>query len=154
MDDFDLRILAALQEDSAQSLAALAERVGLSSTPCWRRVQKLEAEGVIRRRVALLNADKLNAALVVFVHIRTSRHDAAWLDKFTGHLDALPEVIEVNRLAGAWDYLLRANMPDMAAYDDFYKRLIEMDGLTDVTSAFSMEQIKYTTALPLHFVET
>jgi Lrp/AsnC family transcriptional regulator len=154
MDDFDLKILAALQEDSAQSLATLAEQVGLSSTPCWRRVQKLEAEGVIRRRVALLNADKLNAALVVFVHVRTSRHDAAWLDSFTAHLDNMPEVVEVNRLAGAWDYLLRANVPDMTAYDAFYKRLIEIEGLNDVTSAFSMEQIKYTTALPLHFVKT
>ena len=154
MDEFDLRILAALQEDSAQSMASLAERVGLSSTPCWRRVQKLEADGVIRQRVALLNAEKLNAALVVFAHVRTSRHDAQWLDKFTQHLEAMPEVVEVNRLAGAWDYLIRANVPDMVAYDGFYKRLIEIDGLTDVTSSFSMEQIKYTTALPLHFVKT
>ena len=154
MDEFDLRILDQLQRDSSQSLANLAKQVGLSPTPCWRRVQKMEADGIIRGRVALLNASKLNAALVVFVHVRTSRHDAEWLDQFTRHLEEMPEVVEVNRLAGAWDYLLRANVPDMAAYDGFYKRLIQMDGLTDVTSAFSMEQIKYTTALPLHFVKT
>jgi Lrp/AsnC family transcriptional regulator len=154
MDEFDLKILTALQEDASQSLASLAERVGLSPTPCWRRVQKLENEGVIRARVALLDAEKVNAALVVFVHLRTSRHDADWLEGFTRHLEALPEVVEVNRLAGAWDYLIRANVPDMVAYDRFYKQLIQMDGLTDVTAAFSMEQIKYTTALPLHFVKT
>jgi len=149
----DLKILDLLQQDSAQSLADLAERVGLSSSPCWRRIQKLEADGVIRRRVALLDAAALGLGLTVFVNLRTLRHDADWLEAFTRTVTAIPEVVEVNRLAGTWDYLLRVVIPDMTAYDAFYKKLIAVEGLGDVTSSFSMEQIKYTTALPLSIAE-
>jgi len=153
LDQIDLKILDLLQQDSAQSLADLAERVGLSSSPCWRRIQKLEADGVIRRRVALLDAAALGLGLTVFVNLRTLRHDADWLDAFTRTVTAIPEVVEVNRLAGTWDYLLRVVIPDMTAYDAFYKKLIAVEGLGDVTSSFSMEQIKYTTALPLSLAE-
>lgn len=149
MDKIDLRIMDLLQRDCSLSLNALAEEVGLSSTPCWRRIQKLEADGVIRGRVALLDAARLGLGLTVFVSLRTARHDAAWLDELTGRLLSMPEVVEVNRLAGHWDYLLRVLVADMAAYDGFYKALIELEGLADVTSAFSMEQVKYTTAVPL-----
>ncbi len=149
MDAIDLRILDLLQRDCSVSLNALAEAVGLSSTPCWRRIQKLEAEGVISGRVALLDPVRLGVGLTVFVSLRTARHDAAWLEELKAHLLAMPAVVEVNRLAGHWDYLLRVLVADMAAYDRFYKSLIELEGLADVTSAFSMEQVKYTTALPL-----
>lgn len=150
MDRFDKTILAVLQQDASISLSALADEVGLSSTPCWRRIQRLEADGVIRGRVALLDAPTLGLDLTVFVNLRTTRHDAAWLDDFTRLVTAIPEVVEVNRLAGTWDYLLRVVVPDMAAYDAFYKKLIAIEGLGDVTSSFSMEQLKYTTALPLN----
>lgn len=149
MDQIDVKILNLLQRDCALSLAELAAQVGLSSSPCWRRIQKLEADGVIRHRVALLDAAALGLALTVFVNLRTLRHDAGWLDAFTRAVTAIPEVVEVNRLAGTWDYLLRVVIPDMTAYDAFYKKLIAVEGLGDVTSSFSMEQIKYTTALPL-----
>jgi len=149
LDDFDRRILRALQVDASQSVAQIAGQAGLSSTPCWRRIQKLEAGGVIRARVALLDAAQLDLGLTVFVHLRIARHGADWLDTFTRAMMAMPEVLEVSRLAGNWDYLLRVLVADMPAYDGFYKRLIEVDGLNDVSSSFSMEQIKYTTALPI-----
>ncbi|MDA1101377.1 MAG: Lrp/AsnC family transcriptional regulator [Proteobacteria bacterium] len=149
MDDFDFRILQVLQEDASLSVAAVAGRAGLSPTPCWRRIQKLEASGVIRGRVALLDAAQLKLGLTVFVHLRIARHDRGWLDDFTRTIMSMPEVLEVDRLAGNWDYLLRVLVTDMPAYDKFYKRLIEIDGLNDVSSSFSMQQIKYTTALPL-----
>lgn len=149
MDAFDHRILQALQEDASQSVAMIAEQVGLSPTPCWRRIQKMEASGVIRGRVALLDAARLKLGLTVFVHLRIARHGLDWLDEFTRTVMAMPEVLEVDRLAGNWDYLLRVLVTDMPAYDQFYKRLIEIEGLNDVSSSFSMQQIKYTTALPL-----
>ena len=116
----------------------------MSPTPCWRRIQKLEASGVIRGRVA-----RLDLGLTVFVHLRIARHDANWLDDFTRTIIAMPEVLEVDRLARNWDYLLRVLVTDRLAYDQFYKRLIEIEGLNYVSSSFSMQQIKYTTALPL-----
>jgi len=149
LDEFDIKILQALQDDAALSVAVVAERVGLSPTPCWRRIQKLEASGIIRGRVALLDAAQLELGLTVFVHLRIARHGTDWLDAFTRSIMAMEEVLEVNRLAGNWDYLLRVLVADMPAYDQFYKRLIEIEGLNDVSSSFSMEQIKYTTALPL-----
>ncbi|MFP6708153.1 MAG: Lrp/AsnC family transcriptional regulator [Alphaproteobacteria bacterium] len=149
MDKFDRRILTVLQTDASQSVAQIADQVGLSPTPCWRRVQKLEANGIIRGRVALLDAAQLDLGLTVFVHLRIARHGSDWLEAFTRAMMASPEVLEVSRLAGNWDYLLRVVVADMPAYDRFYKRLIEVDGLNDVSSSFSMEQIKYTTALPL-----
>jgi len=149
MDEFDRRILTVLQTDASQSVAQIADQAGLSPTPCWRRVQKLEANGIIRGRVALLDAAQLDLGLTVFVHLRIARHGSDWLEAFTRAMMAMPEVLEVARLAGNWDYLLRVVVADMPAYDRFYKRLIEVDGLNDVSSSFSMEQIKYTTALPL-----
>lgn len=148
-DSFDRKILALLQRDATLSLADIATDVGLSSTPCWRRIQKLEQAGVIRRRVALLDPDALGLGLTAFVSIRTGQHEPGWLERFMKEAMAMPEVVEINRLAGSWDYLLRVMVPDIAAYDAFYKRLIAIGGLSDVQSAFSMEQIKYTTELPL-----
>jgi Lrp/AsnC family transcriptional regulator len=151
MDPTDRRILACLQEDATLPLAEIAKRVGLSSTPCWRRIQKLEQDGVILKRVALLNGAKLNCGVTVFVSVRTSQHNAAWLERFAAAVAEIPEVVEFYRMSGEIDYLLRVVVPDIAAYDAFYKRLIEHIDLSDVSSSFAMEQIKFTTALPLTY---
>jgi Lrp/AsnC family transcriptional regulator len=153
MDEFDKKILSCLQADSRIPLAELAQAVGLSTTPCWRRIQKLQAEGVIRGQVALLDRQALNVGVTVFVAIRTNQHNAVWLAKFAKAVVDFPEVMDCYRMAGEIDYLLRLVLPDIAAYDRFYKRLIERVELTDVTSMFAMEEIKSTTALPLDFVE-
>ncbi len=153
MDDFDAKILGLLQQDATLPVAEIAEKVGLSTTPCWRRIQKLEAAGVIRARVALLDGAMLNAGVTVFVSVRTSRHDTEWLEEFAAVVSAIPEVVEFYRMSGEIDYLLRIVVPDIAAYDGVYKRLIERITLADVSSSFAMEQIKYTTALPLDYME-
>ena len=151
LDARDLQILAILQQDAMTPVVEIAERIGLSTTPCWRRIQKLEAEGVIRRRVALLDPAALNVPVSVFVAIRTSRHSAQWLEQFRNALDGIPEVVEAYRMSGEVDYLLRVVVPDIAGYDAVYKRLIERIELADVTSSFSMEEMKHTTALPLDY---
>lgn len=151
MDAIDKKILDILQGDTTLAVADIAKKVGLSTTPCWRRIQKLESAGVIRSRVALLDAEKLNAGVTVFVSIRTDKHDAAWYQNFSQAVNAFPEVVEFYRMSGDIDYLLRVVVPDIGAYDRFYQRLIAQVELYDVSSSFSMEQIKYTTALPLDY---
>ncbi|WP_066739503.1 Lrp/AsnC family transcriptional regulator [Cupriavidus sp. D384] len=151
MDRYDRQILGILQEDASVPVADIGERVGLTSTPCWRRVQKLEESGVIRKRVALLDAAKLNVGVTVFVSVRTSQHNAKWLKTFHDLVASIPEVTEFYRMAGDIDYLLRVVVPDIAAYDAVYKKLIQGAELADVSSSFAMEQIKYTTALPLDY---
>ncbi len=152
MDKQDRRILELLQADCSLPINELAERVGLSQTACWRRVQKLEEQGVIRARVALLDGVKLNVGVTVFVSVRTSRHDTRWLEQFHAAVSTVPEVVELYRMSGDTDYLMRVVVPDVAAYDQVYKRLIRMAELADVSSSFAMEQIKYTTALPLDYL--
>ena len=152
IDEFDRKILAALQEDAGLSNAEVAERVGLSLTPCWRRIRNLEEAGVIRRRVALLDRRKLNVGVTVFVSVRTNQHNQEWLERFARAVDGIPEVVEFYRMAGDTDYLLRVVVPDIAAYDGVYKRLIEKIDLTDVSSSFAMEELKYTTAVPLTYL--
>lgn len=149
LDSIDRRILRELQADATISIADLAQIVGLSQTPCWKRVKRLTDEGVIERRVALLDREKLDLGLVVFVSIRTARHDEAWLAAFAKGASALPEVVEFYRMSGETDYLLKVVVSDIGAYDRFYKRLIATAELGDVSSSFAMEQIKFTTALPL-----
>ena len=151
MDRLDRKILRLLQEDSTLAVADLAKKVGLSTTPCWRRIQKMEEDGVIRRRVALLDPVKVNTKVTVFVSIRTSVHSTEWLKRFSEVVVDFPEVVEFYRMSGEVDYLLRVVVPDIAAYDAFYKKLIGKIALTDVSSSFAMGQIKYTTALPLEF---
>lgn len=153
IDDMDRRILAVVQEDASLSLAEIAREVGLSPSPCWRRIQRLEEAGVIRGRVALLDPEKLNVGVTVFVAVRTSRHDAEWLEGFSRAVRDFPEVVEFYRMSGEIDYLLRVLVPDIAAYDAFYKRLIQRAQITDVSSSFAMEVIKYTTAVPLNYAE-
>lgn len=151
LDEMDVKILSILQEDCTRPVADIGKEVGLSTTPCWRRIQKLEETGVIRKRVAVLEPEKINASVTVFVSIKTDKHSTAWLDKFHQAVDDFPEVIEFYRMSGEVDYLLRVVVPDIRAYDEFYKKLISRIEIAKVSSAFAMEQMKYTTALPLQF---
>ncbi len=151
LDDMDIKILRILQEDATRPVADIGKEVGLSTTPCWRRIQKLEEAGVIRRRVALLDQAKVNVGVTVIVSIKTDRHSIDWLEKFHAAVSDFPEVVEFYRMSGEIDYLLRVVVPDIAAYDAFYKRLISRIEISKVSSAFAMEQIKYTTSLPLDF---
>ncbi len=140
-----------LQRDASLPLAELAEKTGLSPSPCWRRVQRLTTEGVIRARVALLDAGLVNLGVDVFVSVRTSQHKKEWAEAFTACVMALPEVVGFYRMAGDVDYLLHIVVPDIAGYDRVYKRLIERIELNDVSASFAMETIKSTTALPLDY---
>jgi len=151
LDEMDIKILRILQQDCTRPVAEIGKEVGLSTTPCWRRIQKLEEAGVIERRVALLSPDAVNAGVTVIVSIKTDQHSVAWLEKFHGAVADFPEVVEFYRMAGDIDYLLRVVVPDIAAYDAFYKKLIERIEIAKVSSAFAMEQIKCTTELPLEF---
>lgn len=151
MDDFDKKILAELQEDAARPVAEIAERVGMSATPCWRRIKKLEKEGVIQKRVALLDHNKVHAGVTVFVAIRAAQHTDDWLKGFSERVKEMPEVIEFHRLSGELDYLLKVVVPDIAGYDTVYKRLIALAELSDVSASFVMEEIKSTTAVPLDY---
>lgn len=152
MDRLDRKILRLLQENSTLAVADIAKAVGLSTTPCWRRIQKLEEEGVIMRRVALLDPEKVNTRVTVFVSVRTNTHSMEWLKRFSEVVQDFPEVVEFYRMSGDVDYLLRVVVPDIAAYDAFYKKLIARIEIRDVSSAFAMEQIKYTTELPLDYM--
>lgn len=149
MDDTDRQILRVLQENSGQSISDIARQVGLSSSPCWKRVNRLQADGVIQKQVAILDPVTLGFGLTVFVSIESGDHSSDWLLSFATLLAEKPEVQEFHRMAGDVDYLLKVVVPDMAAYDLFYKELVAQAALTKVTSRFSMETIKSTTALPL-----
>ena len=153
LDSIDRKILHVLQQDTTIPIAELADRVGLSRTPCWRRVQRLEDDGVIRQRVALVDRSRLNVGVTVFVAIRTSNHGEEWLDQFAKAVSGIDEVVEFYRMSGDIDYLLRVVVPDIAAYDAVYKRLIGKVELFDVSSSFAMEEIKYTTAVPVTYAD-
>ena len=149
MDAIDRKILAVVQEDASLSVAEIGQRVGLSSTPCWKRLQRLEADGVIMRRVALIDPEKIGLGITVFVSIETGDHSEDWLKRFAETVGGMPEVMEFYRMAGDVDYMLRVVVPDIAGYDTFYKKLIGTVPLKNVTSRFAMEKIKSTTALPI-----
>ncbi len=151
MDRTDKTILDLLQTDASRTVAEIAEQVHLSTTACWKRIQQLESSGVIRKRVALLDAAKLDVGVTVFVAVKTNQHNEEWLQRFAQAVTAIPEVLEFYRMSGEIDYLLRVVVPDIAAYDAVYKRLIRDIALSDVSSSFAMEQMKYTTALPLQY---
>jgi len=149
LDATDRKILAILQDDASLSVADIAARVNLSQTPCWRRIQKLTDSGVITKRVALVDPDALGLGLTVFVEIETGDHSQEWLGKFAAAIKEMPEVMEIYRMAGDVDYMLRITVPSMAAVDTFYQRLISLVPLKNVTSRFAMERVKYTTAYPV-----
>ncbi len=149
IDDLDRRILSELQRDADQNLEALGARVGLSRNAVWRRIRRLEEEGILRARVALLDASRLELGLMVFIQVRTNRHDPDWLEAFARAMRDTPEILGAYRMSGDLDYLIRARVRDMAAYDRLYQRLIRRVDLADVSASFVMEELKDTTALPL-----
>lgn len=149
LDAIDLKILRALQEDAEIPVAELAEQVGLSQTPCWRRVKRLSEAGVIKKRVAIVDPHALGLRLTAFIAVRTNQHNERWLERFANGVAALPNVLEFHRMSGETDYLLRVVARDMEHFDSIYKQLIEIADLNDVSSHFSMEQIKDTTVLPV-----
>jgi Lrp/AsnC family transcriptional regulator len=152
MDKQDRKILELLQKDGALTAAEVAERIGLSKAPCWRRIKRLEEEGVIKQTVALLNARHLNLGTTVFVTLKTANHSEAWFEKFVKAVRDIPEVVEIHRMSGDVDYLMRIVVPDIDAYDLVYKRLIASVEFKDVSASFALETIKHTTALPLNYM--
>jgi Lrp/AsnC family transcriptional regulator len=150
MDEIDRQLIDMLQRDATLSIAQMAERVGLSATPCWKRIQKLEAQGVITRRVAIIDPERVGVGLSVLVSVEAGEHTPEWLKRFSAGVAAMPEVMEVYRMAGDVDYMLRVAVADMTEYDAFYKRLIAVAPMKNVTSRFAMERMKHTTAYPLH----
>jgi Lrp/AsnC family transcriptional regulator len=149
LDAIDRKILTVLQDDASLSVAEIGDRVGLSSTPCWKRIQRMEAEGIITRRVALVDQNKIGLGITVFVSVESGDHSEAWLKTFADAVSAMPEVMEFYRMAGDVDYMLRVVVADMQSYDIFYKKLIGAVALKNVTSRFAMEKIKSVTALPV-----
>ena len=149
IDAIDRKILAVLQQDASLSVAEIGERVGLSSTPCWKRIQRMETDGVITGKVALVDQNRIGLGLSVFVSVESGDHSDAWLETFAEAVSAMPEVMEFYRMAGDVDYMLRVVVPDMRAYDEFYKRMIATVPLKNVTSRFALEKIKFTTVLPI-----
>ncbi len=151
MDKLDRKILELLQKDASLTAAEIADRVGLSKAPCWRRIQKLRDSGVIRQTVALLDAAALNVGITVFVMVKSASHSADWFERFSKAVRGIPEIIEIHRMSGDVDYLLRIVVPDIGGYDTVYKRLIESLEFLDLSASFVLETIKATTALPLHY---
>ncbi|MDX3904490.1 MAG: Lrp/AsnC family transcriptional regulator [Pigmentiphaga sp.] len=151
MDKKDRNILSIVQEDATLSGNEIAERVSLSPTACWKRIQRLTQEGVIRKQVCLLDSRKLGVGVTVFVAIKTNHHDLQWLQKFAAGVRDMPEVVEFYRMSGEIDYLLKVVVPDIQGFDMVYKKLIQVVELFDVSSSFAMEELKYTTALPLDY---
>ncbi|VFP83303.1 Lrp/AsnC family transcriptional regulator [Candidatus Erwinia haradaeae] len=150
LDKKDRLLLSYLQQDCSLSLQALSETVCLTTTPCWKRLKRLEDEGYIRARVALLNSEKLGLNLTAFVLIKTHQHSLDWFNQFVSAVQVMPEVMSFYRTTGEHDYLLQVQVADMKSYDCFYKKLLNsVPLLLDVTSSFAMEEIKYTTALPV-----
>ncbi len=153
MDKLDRKILELLQKDGSLTAADVADRVGLSKAPCWRRIQRLQEEGIIKQTVALLDARKLNVGTTVFVTLKTANHSEAWFEKFVRAVQDIPEVTEIHRMSGEVDYLMRVVVPDIDGYDAVYKRLIGAVEFLDVSASFALETIKHTTALPLSYLK-
>jgi Lrp/AsnC family transcriptional regulator len=149
MDELDKRIIAHLQKDNQIPANDLADLVGCSRTVCWRRIKSLQEAGIIRANVALLDREKVGLPVTVFVNVKTSSHEPGWLESFAAAVERFPEITEFYRMSGDVDYLLKVVVPDIASYDAFYRRLIQSIPLSDVSSNFAMEEIKFTTALPL-----
>jgi Lrp/AsnC family transcriptional regulator len=153
MDSIDRKILELLQADAGLTVKQIAEQIPLSVTPCWKRMQKLESQGYIRARVALLDAAMVHAEVTVFVAIKTDQHTPEWIGRFSQAISDMPEIMEAYRMSGDVDYLLKIAVSSIAAYDQFYKQLIERIELSNVTSSFAMEEIKCTTALPINVLD-
>ena len=153
MDKLDKKILELLQKDGGLTAADLADRIGLSKAPCWRRIKRLEEDGIIKQTVALVDAKSVNCGTTVFVTLKTANHSEAWFERFVKAVRDIPEVTEIHRMSGDVDYLMRVVVPDIDAYDVVYKRLIAAVEFKDVSASFALETIKYTTALPLTYAK-
>lgn len=150
LDPIDRQLLAMLQANGNISLNELAEAINLTTTPCWKRLKKLEESGIIKKRVALLDADKLGLSFIAFVMIKTNDHSHEWYRRFVKVVEEFPEVMEFYRMAGEYDYMMKVLAKDMKNFDEFYKKLVNsIDGINNVTSTFAMESLKYTTELPV-----
>ena len=149
MDEIDLNILRILQVDNSLSVSEIAHQVGLSASPCWKRINRLNKDGIIKRKIAVVDPEKLGLGITAYVSIKTGEHSKLWLEKFSTTVTEMPEVMEFHRMAGDVDYMLKVIVPDIQAFDKFYKRLIGTTAINEVTSRFSMETIKETTALPI-----
>ncbi|MBR0573136.1 MULTISPECIES: Lrp/AsnC family transcriptional regulator [Pasteurellaceae] len=150
LDKIDRQILRLLQKDASISITDLAEKVNLTTTPCWRRIHRLEELKIISNRVVLVDANKVDLSLIGFVRIKTSDHSEQWYHKFSKTIIDFPEVTAFYRMAGEYDYLMQVRVKDIHTFDIFYKKLVrEVEGLTDVTSTFAMEELKYTYELPI-----
>lgn len=149
LDAMDRKILAILQEDATVPMSEIAQRVGLSQTPCWKRIKRLEQEGVIHKRVTILDRDKLGLGVTVIVAVKTAQHTDEWLHTFAQGVARIPEVVEFYRMSGDIDYLLKVVARDIADYDRIYRKLTKVAPMHDVSSSFAMQEIKSTTALPL-----
>jgi Lrp/AsnC family transcriptional regulator len=149
MDKLDREILRLLQQDATQPVSDIADKIGLSTTPCWRRIQTMERNGVLTKRVALLDPEKLGLGMTVFVQVKAAEHDSVWLVKFAQYAENIERIVEFYRMSGEYDYMLKVLVAEMKAFDVFYKKLLGGIELSDVNSSFAMEQIKYTTALPV-----
>lgn len=154
MDAIDRKILDILQADASVPIATIAEKVGMSTAPCWRRIRKLEDDGVITRRVALLSRRKVNVPMTVFVTVKAPRHAVEWLQAFRKLIADVPEIVEAWRLTGEADYQLRIVVPDIETYDVVYQRMISRLEFSDISSAIAMEEMKYTTAIPTNYIAT
>ena len=152
MDAIDRKILDILQTDASAPVATIAGKIGLSTGPCWRRIRRLEDDGVITRRVALLNRGKVNVPMTVFVSVKAPRHAVEWLDAFRRLIAEVPEIVEAWRLTGEADYQLRIVVPDIETYDLVYQRMISSLEFSDISSAIAMEEMKYTTAVPTKYI--
>ncbi len=151
-DETDQKILHMLQEDSDIPVTAIAEAVGLSATPCWRRIKRMEEAGVIKRRVVLVDQARANVPLTVFIGVSTPRHETSWLNGFRELIEDIPEILEAYRLTGTVDYILKVVVPDMASYDAVYKKMIDRLEFREVNSMISMEELKFTTAVPTKYL--
>lgn len=149
LDRIDRKILNLLQKDASLPLEEIASRVNLSKTPCWNRIKKLEKDGVIKQRVAILDPNKIDLGTTVFLMLQAREHTAEWMERFSETVAAMPQVVACYRMSGSIDYLIQIRVKDVAAYDRFYKRLIHMVPLADVSSSFALEEMKFTTSLPL-----
>ncbi|MCO5131596.1 MAG: Lrp/AsnC family transcriptional regulator [Xanthobacteraceae bacterium] len=150
-DEIDRKILDLLQQRD-RPVGEIAEAVGLSQTPCWRRIRRMEEAGVIRERVTLVDPKKAGVPMTVFISVTAPRHEMAWLVKFRQMIEGIPQIVEAYRLTGTVDYILKVLVPDIAAYDQVYKTMIEKLEFSHISSSISMEELKFTTAVPTNYL--
>lgn len=151
LDETDRKILDMLQRDSDRAVSEVADAVGLSATPCWRRIRRLEEAGIVKRRVALVDRRQLNVSMTIFIAIKAPRHEMSWLEAFRAIIEDIPEIVEAYRLTGDTDYIVKVVVPDIDTYDEVYKQIISRLDFSEINSSISMEELKFTTAVPTDY---